>query len=165
MESRLDEAFQPHPIGDVVEHVRSAVTINGGDLRHELERLPSDLAHYGFGFARAHRRMLAAKIRVTEVEQAEYLSIRENAEALGEKITEATIAAKVTARSTVKEARAEYVEAEYERECLRATTDALRAKRENLMSLVMLAKAEMGGMPGATSWRDPSQDLAPGGGG
>ena len=152
--SKLDEAFQPTPIDDEVEHAQGAVNINGSDLRSELERSASDIAHYGFRFARAHRRWLQAKIRVKEVEAAANLQWREEMEALGEKFTEASIVARVTKEKLVREAHAEQIEAEFEREQLKAMCDALRAKRDNLTSLVLLARAEMGG----ASWRDPSQD-------
>lgn len=154
MDSRLDEAFQPTEVEDPVEHVRGAVTINGADLRSELERLPADLAHYSFRHARAHRRWLLAKINVKEVEAATALEVREALEGLGNKVTEALVLAKMQTDPAVRQAHAELIEAEFEREQLRALCNAMLAKRENLTSLVLLARAEMGG----ASWRDPSND-------
>lgn len=153
-ESVLDELFKPTEITDPMEHVRGAVTINGGDLRSELERLPSDLAHYGFRLARAHRRWLLAKIHVKEVEASTWLEVREDLENLGEKVTEARVSSRMQIEDGVKEAHAELIEAEFEREQVRAICNALIAKRENMTSLVLLARAEMGG----ASWRDPSND-------
>lgn len=150
--SKFDEVFQPTPIEDVAAHVRNAVHINGGDLRQELERLPGDLAHYGFAFASAHRRMLAAKLTVEEVRASVYLICRETLMDLGSKVTEAVVESHVVQDPKVRDARAELVEAEYEREQLRAVCDSLRAKRENLQSLVMLARAEMAGTSG---FREP----------
>jgi hypothetical protein len=150
--SKFDEVFQPTPIEDVSAHVRNAVHINGGDLRQELERLPGDLAHYGFSFASAHRRMLAGKLAVEEVRAAVYLLCREALTDLGSKVTEAMIESHVVQDARVREARGELVEAEYEREQLRAICDSLRAKRENLQSLVLLARAEMAGTSG---FREP----------
>lgn len=154
MQSKLDEIYQPSPIADPTEHIRSAININGADLRSELERLPSDLAHYGFELARAHRRWLTAKINTKEVEAATWLEVREDLEGLGEKVTEARVNARTQTDSAVREAHAELVSAEYDREQLRAVCNALLAKRENLTSLVLLARAEMGG----ASWRDPTDD-------
>jgi len=154
MQSRLDELFQPTPIEDPVEHARAAVNINGGDLRRELERLPADLAHYGFELARAHRRWITAKINAKEVEAVIWLTVREDLEDLGEKVTEGRVAARTQTDSEVRAAHAELISAEFEREQLRAIHTALLAKRESLTSLVLLARAEMGG----ASWRDPSED-------
>jgi hypothetical protein len=153
MRSKLDEVFSATPIENPQEHVRSAIHINGGDLRAELERLPSDIAHYGFEFAKAHRAWIAAKMTVEEVRSAHSLLVREDLEALGEKITEAKVEAKVLALSIVRDAKAVLIETEYEREAMRAVCDALRAKRENLQSLVYLARAEM---VGTSSYRDPA---------
>jgi hypothetical protein len=150
--SKFDEVYQATPIEDVVAHVRDAIHINGADLRSELERLPGNLAHYGFAFAKAHRRMIAAKLTVEEVRAASYLQVRESLADLGTKPTEAMIEAHVTSVPEVRGARAELIEAEYEREQLRAVCDSLRAKRENLQSLVMLARAEMAGTGG---FREP----------
>ena len=77
--SKFDEAFKPTPIENAVEHARASVHINGADLKAELERNPSDLAHYGFEFARAHRRYLAAKMTFEETQAQLMLK------ALGEK--------------------------------------------------------------------------------
>ena len=151
--SRLDDVYVPTAIEDAVSHVRDAIHINGGDLRRELEKLPSDLAHYGFAFAKAHRRMIAAKLTVEELRASVYLQAREALTDLGTKFTEAVLDAHVTGNSGVRESRAELVEAEYEREQLRAVCDSLRAKRENLVSLVMLARAEMAGTGG---FREPA---------
>lgn len=153
MKSRLDEVFSATPIENPQEHVRSAIHINGGDLRSELERLPADIAHYGFEFAKSHRTWIAAKMVAEEVRSAHSLLVREDLEALGEKITEAKVEAKVIALQVVRDAKAALIEAEYEREAMRAVCDALRAKRENLQSLVYLARAEMAG---TTSYRDPA---------
>jgi len=153
MKSKLDEVFQSEPIEDPQAHVRAAIHINGGDLRTELERLPADIAHYGFEFAKAHRAWISAKMASEEIKAAHGLLVREDMEALGEKTTEAKIDAKVTALRIVHDARAALIEAEYEREAMRAICDALRAKRENLQSLVHLARAEMAGTSG---FREPA---------
>lgn len=145
MSTLLDEAFQPTPVADEADNARRAVSVDNGDLRSELTRLPSDLAHYGFELARAQRRWLLAKINLKEVESAVGLEVRETLLDLGEKVTEKTVEAKVQVSAAVRAANAQLIEAEFERDQLRAVTDSLRAKRENLTSLVMLAKAEMGG--------------------
>ena len=153
--SRLDEAFTPHEIEDAVGHVRDSVHINGADLKHELERVPSDLAHYGFEFARSHRKWIAAKMHVEEVKAMVYLHHRETLLDLGEKVTEAVIDAHVTRDDRYSSARASLIESEYEREQLRAVVDGLRAKRESLTSLVSLARAELAGS--GHGYRDSGQ--------
>jgi hypothetical protein len=150
----LDEAFPTHDIDDPIVHARDAVHINGGDLRAALERLPSDLAHYGFEFARAHRRFLAAKLKLDEIKSSMYLECRESLESLGSKVTEALIEASVSKLRPVREARAELVEAEFQREQSRGMVEALRAKREAMTSLALLARAEMAGSGG---FRDPAE--------
>ena len=152
--SRLEDAFPVSAVEDAAEHARAAVHINGADLRSEMERLPSDLAHYGATFARSHRRMLAAKMILEEVRAAAYLVIRETLIDLLGKTTEAQIDAHVLRDVGVRAARAELVEAEYEREHVRSVCDALRAKRENLTSLALIARAELAGTHG---FRDPRE--------
>lgn len=156
--SKLDDAFNPTPIDDPQEHVRGAVHINGADLRSELERLPSDLAHYGFRFAAAHRAWIAAKMRLEEVHAEAYLVVRETLIDLGHKVTETMLDAKVLEDEGVKEARAAVVESEFEREQMRAVCDALRAKRENLTSLALLARAELAGTQGFRDLKSESRD-------
>jgi len=146
--SKLDDAFQVTPIEDAAEHVRDSVHINGADLRTELERIPADLAHYGFEFARAHRRMLSTKLHADEVKAAVYLEQRETLLDLGSKVTESAIDAHVVTDHRMQAARATLVEAEFDREQMRAVVEALRAKRESLTSLVLLARAEMAGSQG-----------------
>lgn len=159
--SRFDDAYVPSPDQDADAVLDEVTKIHGGDLRGDLERVSSDVGVHGRRYARAVRNLLLCKARVVEVEEAAYLSIRNDADALGEKATEATIRARLGALSHVREARADLVEAEFAREVARSTCDALRAKREALTSLVQLAKAEMGGMGGSASWRDSSEDLPP----
>lgn len=154
-DSTLDDLYQPTEIADPEEHLRSAIHINGGDLRSELERLPSDLAHYGFSFAAAHRRMLSAKMNHEEVKAAVRLEVRETRTDLGQKVTEDTVEAETICDGRVHGARVSLIEAEYDRERLRAVVDALRAKRENLTSLVLLARAELAGSSG---FREPKAE-------
>jgi hypothetical protein len=161
MQSRLDDAFPVSLPEDAAAHARDATNINGGDLRSELEKLPGIIAHYGVQYARAYRAQITTKSALTEIEQSNYLSLRESSEALGEKVTEATLAAKVGKLVSVRAAKAAAIEADYEREAMRAICDALRAKREALNALVQLARAEMGGA-GSTTWRGTGEDLAPG---
>jgi len=139
----LEEAFPTHDIEDIGENARDAVTINGADLRSALERLPVDLAHYGFEFARAHRRWIAAKMTYDEARAVSYISVRADLENLGHKVTEAIVDAGVTKDPRVQTARAEHIEAEFLREQMRAMVEALRAKREALTSLSLMARAEL----------------------
>jgi hypothetical protein len=111
--SAFDDAFNITGIDDPIEHVREAVHINGGQLREALERLPGDLAHYGFRFAAAHRKMLSAKMRLDEHKGLAYLECRETLEDLGRKITEAGLEAMIVATPHVREARADLIEAEF----------------------------------------------------
>lgn len=145
---RFDDAFQPTPIEDATEHVRSSVHINGGDLKSELERLPADLAHYGFEFSRAHRAYLAAKMTMDEVLAARYLFIREDLELTEKKVTEAMIDKRVDQDKQVLAAKAAVIEAEFEREQMLSISKALQAKREALTSLALLARAELAGTHG-----------------
>jgi hypothetical protein len=153
--SRFDEAFNPTPIDDPQEHVRSAVHINGGDLKSELEKLPADIAHYGFEYARAQRRYLAAKMTCDEVSAGRYMQVRDDLALTEKKVTEAMVDAALAGDKRVQEAKAGVIEAEFEREQMRAVCDALRAKRENLTSLALLARAELAGSHG---FRDPRSD-------
>jgi anthranilate phosphoribosyltransferase len=100
--------------------------------------------------------MLAAKLKHDEVRASAYLRYRENLEMMnGKRPTETEVDSNVVTDQQVREAKSEIVESEFEREKIRAVVDALRAKRENLTSLVLLARAELAGTHG---FREPARD-------
>ena len=157
MESALDSVYTPTPVEDPPAHARAAVAIDEGNLRDEIVRLPSDLAYYGHQFALASREQIAAKLSLAEVESMVYLEVRETLEDLsdkGKKPTEATISSRVDTDHRVRDARALMIAAEFNVAQVRAHVDAVRAKREMLIALGQLARAEMG----PTQVRDPFKD-------
>jgi len=146
-ESALDDVFQPTPVDDPVDHARGAVAIDDGNLRDEMVRFPSDLAYYGHRFAVSSRDAARAKVYLAEVESMVYLECRELLEDLaekGKKPTEATISSKVDADLRVRNARAAMIDAEFGSAQSKAHLDAVRSKRDMLVALAQLARAEMG---------------------
>jgi hypothetical protein len=147
MQSALDNVYQPSPVENPPQHARAAVHIDEADLRSEMIRIPADLAYYGHQLAVAHRRVTEAKLELESVEGFVYLEVREMLEDLADSKkgpTEATIKAKTAADVRIRNARAQMIEAEFEMGQVRAHVDAVRAKREMLVSLSALARAEMG---------------------
>ncbi len=147
IDNPLDSVFTPAAIGDPHQHALDAVAIDEGNLRTEMVRLPSDLAHYGHRFALANKAMVSSKMNFEEISAMVYLETRETLEDLsdkGKKPTEATIDARCKTDHRVRDARALMIEAEFEREQVKSHVDAVRAKRDMLIALGALARAEMG---------------------
>lgn len=140
--------YQPSaPPADPDEYLRSSVEVDGSNIREEYMRVSADVAFWSNQFAHAHRRMLLAKILLERASAGAYLVERETAEDMGKKVTEAMIDARVRSDPDVQRAEAELVEAEFERERLKGVTEAIRAKRDMLVSLGATMRAEMQGDP------------------
>lgn len=151
----LDEAFpSAGPAADIDSYEGTSINIDEGNIRTEFVRVSSDIAFWGKRFASCHREWLAGKLVRDEVRAATYLELRETLEALeSKKPTEATISARVDIEPRVREAEARVVETEYNREAAKAVVTAISAKRDMLISLGAIIRAEMA--PSSLRERDP----------
>lgn len=126
--------------------VMRAVSVDPLLLEEEFARIPADLAYWNEKYANAYRVFLRAKATYDQVEAARALVIREEQSML-KKITEGTIRAYVETDDEVVRARLQVIDAEVEKVRLWGVLDALRAKKEALISIGAHMRAEMSGNP------------------
>ncbi len=115
--------------------------INEDDINGDFIRLPGDLAYWNQKAALAHKAMLKAKTNVEFIESKLYLKIRQEAET---KLTEAHLNAMVITDPSYQEAKNILDEAESTKAELAGVVDAIRSKRDCLISLGANMRAEFG---------------------
>lgn len=125
--------------------VMEAVSIDPLNLEAEFADIPARLAEYNEKYAVAFRRHLAAKHLVERTHSTVYLRKRE--EASGERVTEALLTARVEVDEEYIDAQQTAAIAESNKVRLWGVLDALRAKRDALISIGAHARAEMAGSP------------------
>lgn len=132
---------------EVTEYLRECVTIEPMALEEEFVRVPSDLAYWGAQWADAQKAASMAKLTRDQVEAAIDAEHRAEAAAAGEKVTEKVIASRVLLDSRMKAVEIELIEAEARSSRARAFCDAVRAKRDMVVSLGSQVRAEMAANP------------------
>lgn len=123
--------------------VREVVSIEPMLLQEEFVRMPSDLARYNHLYAQALRVHLLAKREVDRAWARAYLEEREQ----GEKQSEATLKAKVEISDEYQQARYHAVLAEVKLKEIGGVCEALRTKKDALISIGAHIRAELGGSP------------------
>jgi glycine/D-amino acid oxidase-like deaminating enzyme len=132
---------------DVDEITYRAATIDDLAIDEEFVRLPGDLAYWNARHADALRAYLLAKLELESVEARVQIASRE--ELFGEmsRPTEAAIHARVVVDALYVAARRALLETEVEKVRLVGICEAVRAKKECLISLGANLRAEMQGDP------------------
>lgn len=153
MSDPTEHPFHAHykpsaPPTDPDGYLRSCVEVDATDMRAEYSRVSSDLAFWSAQYAKAYSRFVQGKILLDRARASAYLVERETCEEMGKKATEASIDARVRLDSQVQDAEAELIEADYERERLRGVVDAIRAKKDMLVSIGATVRAEWAADPG-----------------
>lgn len=136
-------------LGDVqiTEYLRECVTIEPMALEEEFVRVPADLAYWGARWADAQKEAALAKLQRDQVEAAIDAEHRAVAASSGEKVTEKVIAARVVADERMRAIEIELIEAEARASRARAFADAVRAKKDMVVSLGSQVRAEMAANP------------------
>lgn len=128
-------------------YLKQCVGINPEDIQEEFVRIPSDLAYWNARYARALREHLLAKVdRDVLKAQLDPLIRRELMEA-GAKLTEALVKSTIESDDRLIEAERRCVEAEVQKNEVYGYLDAIRSKKEMLISLGAHLRAEMEGDP------------------
>jgi len=127
---------------------RAAVSIDAGRLNDEFVRVSSDLAYWNRSYAGAVKRLRLAEMDREGQEASLRLKYRAEAEASGQKITEGTLDALVVDSPQYKLALTVEVDSEHDKNRATGVVDAIRTKRDMLVSLGAHIRAEM--------QRDPS---------
>ena len=127
--------------------VREATIIEPKMLEEEYIRVPGDLAYWNEQFSRAREAHLRAELS-REVEEAGLrLEVRAALVAKGEKATEATLDALVVTDPRYREMREREITADGRKQRVLGVLDAIRGKRDMLISLGAQMRAEMAGDP------------------
>jgi hypothetical protein len=142
------------------EAVLAAVAIDPLALTDEFTKIPSHLARYNELYADALRLHLSAKVKVDRAYAASYIRCRAEAEETGAKTTEGMIKSMVDNDPTYHAAQDHSVVCEAEKARLWGVLDALRAKRDALISLGAHLRAEMAGSPSIRGEARGARDVA-----
>ena len=122
--------------------ITEAAAIVPEAIHEEYVRLPVDMATWNHRHAGAQRRAMITKSNLDYVRSIVYLATRERLRALDPKATEAMIAAAVEQDDRVRSAVADDIDAQVHAIRTRGELDALRAKRDMLVSLGAGLRAE-----------------------
>lgn len=137
---------QKEPTPD--EYLKSCVTIEQADLQGEFVRVSSDLSYWNHRYAESCKRLLLAELARKKLHAA--LWLENKVDTLGKSGKAPTLddlKAMVELDINYREAKAEEIEAEVEKEELRGVVEAIRTKKEMLISLGAHIRAEMNGNP------------------
>lgn len=132
---------------EVDDYLADSVRLMPEAINTEFERVATDLAYWGARYAEAFRTERIAKIELERTEARLFIKHREEMIQAGVKATEAAINANVMTDQELFDARMQYVEAEVEVKRMSGACEAVRAKREMLVSLGAQIRAEMAGDP------------------
>lgn len=146
------------PSQDLEKYVKDSVFIEPVALEEEFVRMPADLAYWGAQYARSVRGYLIADMEFDRTEAEVRILVRERllSEAApdpSEKpakrgtVTESMVAAKVELDEDYQAARLALIEAEAEKVRVYGIVEAVKAKRDMLISLGANQRAEMKGDP------------------
>lgn len=124
--------------------VQQVVQIDPLLLKDEFAKLPGQLAHYNELFAQALRKYLRAERRRKETFARLYLEKRESAE---EKLSEGMIKAMVESDEEYEQACLHEIDTEVDKAKLWGICEAIRAKKDALISIGAHVRAELGGDP------------------
>lgn len=156
---RAETATEPAPAEEFVEpetrdplsildaFLRESVGIDASNIDGEFRRIPGDLAYWNTLYAHALRDMLKGKMHldVTRARLDSEMRIRLLNE--GAKVTESNVAAMVEQDQEFMEVRLAYIDAEVRKNEMFGAVDAVRAKKDMLISLGAQLRAEMGNDP------------------
>ena len=132
---------------EVDAYVLNAVTIVPEAIQEEYVRIPADLAYFNQRYADAYREYSHAKVGLARLEGLLRIKHREDLLASGVKVTESQVDASVQGDASYQDAQDRFVDADVARVRSQGVVDAVRAKREMLVSVGAHLRAEMGGDP------------------
>lgn len=143
----MDAAYAP--IDDADEYLRECTKLEPTLITEEFVRLPADLAYWNERYAKAYRAWLEAKIDTEQVTAVRSMEIRDRQMAIakGGRVTISEVEQALHVDLGYQRARHKEVIAESEKVRLYGVLDALRTKREMLVSLGAHIRAEMGNDP------------------
>jgi hypothetical protein len=134
--------------GDDADFLRECVTILPEDIQTQFEEIPGQLAYWNAQYGKALRAHLNAEIDVKVTRARVYNQLIDGAIAAGgKKPTEEHLKALVEANEDYIQMQYASADAEAKKNDLYGKLDAIRSKKEMLVSLGAHLRAEMGGDP------------------
>jgi len=146
----MNDKNEPNEQAQLTAYLKDCVRIEPLALEEEFVRMPADLAYWNERYAKAVRAHLIGKIEVDRARAWARQALRikltnpENAHMLGGgKVTEALLESFIALDPTVKEVETNEIEAESKKIRLHGIIEAIRTKRDMLISLGANMRAEM----------------------
>ncbi len=137
----------PQPEVEMEDYLRECVKIEPLAIQEEFVRIPMDLAYWNARYARALKNYLMSKIEVDVMYARLEPEIRQALINAGAKVTEAQVKSAIESNEDYIAVRRDQVNAEVEKNELFGCLDAIRSKKEMLISLGAHLRAEMEGDP------------------
>lgn len=134
-------------ISDPEKYLKDCVTIEPLAIQEEYVRLPSDLAYWNARYAEAQKELQIAKVELDVLERELYAVVRNELEQGAKRVTEKMIEAGMGQSSVWVEAKKRVADAEGDRAKMYGILDAVRTKKEMLISLGAHLRIEMAGDP------------------
>ena len=132
---------------EVDDYLFSCVTLDQTVITSEMSRVSADFAYFANKYAKSHREWLRAKILDKRTRAQVYAEKRDLLQRTLGKATVSDIDAAVLLEEEVQKSEAHVIETEYIREDLKGTLQAVRAKRDMLVTLGAHMREEMKGNP------------------
>jgi len=134
-------------LSELESYLRDCVNIDPLEVQAEFIRLPGDLAYWNARYARALRAHLTSKIAVNVTYARLEPKLRMAITDAGGKATEAMVKSAVEGNADYILAQERAVEAEVEKNEVYGALDAIRSKKEMLISLGAHMRSELEGDP------------------
>jgi len=145
----MRDAIDPEEMATVVEdeYLRNSIHISPEDMNAEFEQIPGILAYWNAQYANALRSHLEAVVNVKVTKARVYLATRDALIKKGSKYTEELLKHLVEANQDFIDEQYTAAAAEARKNEMFGKLDAIRSKKEMLISLGAQLRAEMGGDP------------------
>lgn len=125
------------------KYLQQCVQIDPLNISNEFTRVAAELAYWNEKYAEALRMSLHAKIQRERMHASLYFEKRKQFEAAGTKVTEAGLEAAIEVDPRYANLRDEEADANGEYARLRGVSEAVKTKKDMLVSLGAQVRAEM----------------------
>lgn len=146
MAKKQNEATDLDELDELDTYLKDSVRIVPEAIQEEFVRLPADLALWNHRYAQAYQLFVTRKVDADRLEALLEIEHRERLTMAG-KTTESQVKAAVETDSRMYDARRALIDAEVEKVRLNGVLDAVRSKRDMLISIGAHQRAEMQGDP------------------
>lgn len=142
-----EASMRQERIAELEDYLRECVGIDPLQINEEFIRIPGDLAYWNAKYARALRKYLTLKVDL-DIQRARLEPmLRKVIIDGGGKPTVDQVKAQIEQHDDIISLRYQLVDAEVEKNEVFGSLDAIRSKKEMLVSLGAHLRAEMGGDP------------------